>query len=102
MPVHDCSGYTGFFIRGDDGEFHRFDSIPVMQTLGGERYDPAVTDELLKPDGITLEIALTPRSARRFRKTIHAAINSAKRKNRNSRRMAEKQRRKALKEGGYE
>ena len=98
MPIHDCSGYTGFFIRGDDGEFHRFESIPVMQTLNGDRYDPAVTDEFLKPDGITMELALTHRSARRFRKVIHAALMSMARKNRSARRMAEKQRRKALKE----
>ena len=98
MPVHDCSGHTGIFIRGDDGEFHRFDSIPVMQTLSGEKYDPAVTDELLKPDGITMEIALTHRSSRRFGKVIHAALMSTARKNRSARRVAEKQRRKALKE----
>ena len=97
MPVHDCSGFTGFFIRGDDGEFHRIDRIPVMQTVGGGKYDPG--DGFLQEE-LSVTFSMTRRSERRFRKAIHAAIMSTARKARRDKRLAEKRRREAVKWDG--
>ena len=92
MPIYDCSGLDVFW-RGDDGEFHRIDRIPVMQTVGG-KYDPGAG---FLQDEIFVTFHMTRRSERRFRKAIHAAIMSTVRKTRRDKRLAEKRRREAVK-----
>ena len=96
MPPHDCENDFEIFIRKDDGLFVKFDGIENMKLLDIDgKYS---TEEILSwPQVSYMEMKLSGRSARRFRKSIYAALNNMRRVKRTLKRRKEKERRARLK-----
>ena len=101
MVPKDCEGKIGGFLIGTaDGGLVPFDGIREMDggTICEGGYDPCVGE--LFQEEMSMEVKLTHRSARRFRKAVHAAVNRERRLRRRIIRNTEWARRMELKKGG--